>query len=122
MFDISDTYGADVDLASTGDLATVDGKTLVQQRLLRRLLTAPGTYIWHPDYGAGLPAYVGVAQSPAKLRELRAIVLQQIQQESGIARTPVPTVSLQSDNNNLYCQIQYTDALTNTPQTLSFTV
>src|SRR5260370_37518584 len=52
----------------TPSSATVEG----EQRVLRRLLTSPGSYIWHLEYGAGLPAYVGqpVQTGPLSAREV----------------------------------------------------
>ena len=60
MADISHTFGADLSLSATGDLLCVTGDTLTQQRVLRRLLTNAGDYIWQlclrrrarPDGGA----------------------------------------------------------------------
>ena len=59
MPDISHQFSADLSLSPTGDLATITAPQLTQQRVLRRLLTNPGDYIWHPSYGAGLAAFVG---------------------------------------------------------------
>src|SRR5258708_16619680 len=39
----------------TPSSTTVEG----EQRVLRRLLTSPGSYIWHLEYGARLPQNVG---------------------------------------------------------------
>ena len=54
MPDINHLWGNDLAFSATGDLATADVPTLTQQRVLRRLLTNPGDYIWELDYGAGL--------------------------------------------------------------------
>ena len=50
----------------TGDLAG-DGAALTQQRVLRRLLTNPGDYIWQLGYGAGLGQFVGRPGVPAAI-------------------------------------------------------
>ena len=57
MSDISHQWGSDLSIGPTGDFALVSGAILGQQRVLRRLLTNPGDYIWHPDYGAGLAEF-----------------------------------------------------------------
>ena len=44
---------------AAGDLAPAAGTLRGQQRVLRRLLTNPGDYIWQPGYGAGLGQFVG---------------------------------------------------------------
>ena len=59
MPDLAHEFGADLQAGPTGDLALADGAALGRQRVLRRLLTNPGDYIWHPTYGAGLARFVG---------------------------------------------------------------
>ena len=46
MPDLAHQFGADLVAGATGDLAVVDGPALGRQRVLRRLLTNPGDYIW----------------------------------------------------------------------------
>ena len=59
MADLCHWITGDLAVSPTGDLLTVTGDTHVQQRILRRLLTVPSSYIWQLDYGAGLEVYVG---------------------------------------------------------------
>ena len=54
MTDLYHLIDNDLTCSPTGDLQSVDGLTLGNQRVLRRLLTAPGSYFWQPDYGGGL--------------------------------------------------------------------
>ena len=49
MPDLSHEFGADLLAGPTGDLAVAAGAGLGRQRVLRRLLTNPGDYIWQPD-------------------------------------------------------------------------
>ena len=58
MHDIAHQWGSDLLTSSVGDLASVSGPLLGQQRVLRRLLTNPGDYIWQLDYGAGLARFI----------------------------------------------------------------
>ena len=53
--------------SASGDLLTTDDPT---NRILRRLLTNPGDYLWHPDYGAGLPSRIGTVVNEAELTAL----------------------------------------------------
>jgi hypothetical protein len=85
MNDLSHYYGGDIAVSPTGDLAPIDGAVRGQQRILRRLLTNPGDYIWHPDYGAGLPQYVGQTLDAPKLK---ALILGQMRMEDCVAKTP----------------------------------
>ena len=59
MADIQHTFGNDLTLSATGDIAIVDGTQRGQERVLRRLLTNPGDYIWLLNYGAILRRMVG---------------------------------------------------------------
>jgi len=120
--DIYHYFGNDIAVNVNGDLQAVDGLTESQQRILRRLLTNPGDYIWHPNYGAGLPRYVGQALSTSKYLEIKGLINSQIALEQSVAKTPAPVISLAANQTSLYCTIQYTEAASKTLQTLSFNV
>ena len=90
-FDIGHRWGADLDVSPTGDLAIVEGAPAATQRILRRLLTNLGDYIWNPTYGAGLTQFVGM---PTQSRQIAAIVRSQMLQEAGVARLPTPEITV----------------------------
>ena len=118
MADISHQFGADLALSPTGDIAAVTSPAVTQQRVLRRLLTNPGDYIWNPDYGAGLAGFVGQPAGPARIA---AIVRSQIFKEAAVARTPEPIIDVQQDHaGTVYVHIRYADATTGETQLLSF--
>lgn len=128
--DINHLWGNDIGAGSSGDLATVDGSERNQQRILRRLLTnpqavnadgsiTPGDYAAHPDYGGGLPQYVGDNYDAAKIR---ARIRGQMLLEACVARSPEPQIDVQQIDQGISCTIQYTDATTGASQTLSFSV
>jgi hypothetical protein len=128
--DIDHFWGSDAGVSPTADLGTVEGTSRGQQRILRRLLTnpraelpdgsvLPADYPFHPDYGAGLPRYVGLAVDPA---EIVALVRGQVLLEDSVARTPAPQITVSSITNGLSVAIRYSDASTGTPVTLSFNV
>jgi phage baseplate assembly protein W len=120
MPEISQQYGADLVLSAGGDLAVVDGAQLGQQRVLRRLLTNPGDYLWNPGYGAGLGQFVG---KPANAARIRSVVRSQIFQESAVARSPAPAIEVAVDPAGaITLAISYADAATSAAQTLTFTV
>ena len=119
MPDLSHLWGNDLAFSATGDLALADTPVVTQQRVLRRLLTNPGDYIWSLDYGAGLAAFVGQAGAPSAIL---AAIRGQIFKEASVSQTPAPVIALQPDPaGDLYVQIRYADAQTGITQTLAFT-
>ncbi len=124
MASIYHVWGNDLQITTTGDLQSATEITESDQAVLRRLLTNPGEYIYHPDYGAGLPRYVGEDLSSGRYNELVALVTGQMQLEDTVAQTPPPDVTFQADTaaGILYCTIQYTWAQTGQRRTLSFSV
>lgn len=120
MQDVSHLWGGDLGLSPSGDLGLASGTVLGQQRVLRRLLTNPGDYIWQLDYGAGLAQFVGDPASPSAVR---AVIRSQIFKEACVARTPEPVIDVQSGNDgSLYVHIRYVDADDGGTQILSFAV
>ena len=119
MPDLYHFWGSDLSVSPTGDIAAADVPVITQQRLLRRLLTNPGDYIWSLDYGAGLGNFVGV---PGAAQAIQAAIHGQIFKEAAVAHTPEPTIDLQADpTGSLYVHIRYADAQTGATQTLTFT-
>ena len=120
MPDLSHEFGADLVAGPTGDLALAEGVAQGRQRVLRRLLTNPGDYIWQPDYGAGLGRFVG---SPAAPERIRAVVRSQIFREPAVARSPEPVVEVRADGlGRVFVSIRYADAASGGTQSLDFSV
>lgn len=123
MSDISQTWGSDLFLSASGDIALASGSTLGQQRVLRRLLTNPGDYIWQPNYGAGLSQFIG---KPANALQISAAIRSQMFKEPTVARSPEPVidVALSPDDsgNTVYVHIRYVDASSQQTQTISFSI
>ncbi len=120
--DIYQYFDNDIGIAANGDLQTVDGIIKGQQRILRRLLTNPGSYIFHVNYGAGLPLYVGQPLSTSNYQKILGVITTQLQLEQCVARTPAPQISLQQIPQGIFASISYIDAGTLTPQVLTFSV
>lgn len=120
--DLSHYWGGDLSTSPTGDLAGASGTLRGQQRVLRRLLTNPGDCLAHPDYGAGLPAWVGL---PLDVAKVKALIRSQILLEDAVARTPAPEITvrqLSTDLTGLAVRVAYNDAIVNLPVVLSFNV
>jgi phage baseplate assembly protein W len=116
LLDINHNIGGDVQVTAQGDLALAGGLLRRQQRILRRLLTNPGDYLWHPDYGAGLKQFVGSTSSTA---QIVGVIQAQLALEAGVGSM---SVSVQPLLNGLTVSINYTDTETNQPTVLSFEV
>jgi phage baseplate assembly protein W len=122
LADLDHLWGSDLSSGNTGDLATVTGTERGKQRVLRRLMTNPGEYIWEPTYGAGLPQYIG---EPGVIGEITAVIRSALALEDAVAKSPPPQVTvaeLDSDPSGFSVSIAYTDAPSNQPVVLSFNV
>lgn len=119
MLDLYHFPGGDLEVASAGDLRTASGSNRAKQRILRRLLTNPGDYLFHPEYGAGLGKKVG---EPVRPGEWRTLIRGQMLLEDSVASHPPPVVKLALIQNGVSVSLAYTDATTNSPETLHFDV
>lgn len=120
MNDLAHIFGADLALSPTGDLAVSTGTQAGQERVLRRLLTNPGDYLWHLDYGAGLAAMVG---QPAYPGRIAAVARAQMLRETAVARSPAPLVTASGlPTGTVTLSIRYADATTGDSATLSVPV
>ena len=120
MSDAALLWSGDLRSNSTGDIALSSGYDLGQDRVLRRLLTNPGDYLWQPDYGAGLGEFVG---TPCNTWAIKAKIRSNIFLESTVSRSPEPVISVESAiDGSIYVQITYVESLTGTSRALSFLV
>jgi hypothetical protein len=120
MTDIALEWNDDFQPDSTGDLMTVDGDDEVRQRLERRLFTAVNGYVWHPNYGAGLPQKIG---SVLSVSEIRSVVNSQLALEASVAPFPPVILGVAASPNQpnlITISIQYFDNKAN--RTVSFTI
>ena len=119
MTDASHFFSSDLSLSASGDLLTADGEAATTQRLLRRLLTNARDYLWHPEYGAGLPGYIG---APLVIAELTALVQSQMYLEAGVSHEPEPQVTLTPIPSGVSARIAYTGVESGDPVLLNFDV
>ena len=114
-------WEGDFVVSASGGLLLAEGVDFANQRILRRLLTAIKGYVWHPEYGIGLPQKIGRF---ANVYTLYALVRSQIALESSVAKSPAPTIGVAEDSANpglFVISIKYTYAATGEPVTLTFT-
>lgn len=119
MADVYHEFGGDLVLSANGDLLTAQDSQEGRQRVLRRLATNLVDYIWHTEYGAGLPAQVG---GLVDIPKIKGIVRTQIFLESRVSETPDPVITVEPITEGVNVTIQYTDKPTGQVQTLSFSV
>jgi hypothetical protein len=122
LCDIDHTFGQDIGVTPTGDIALASKSDRTIQRVIRRLLTPQtdgnsSAYPWEPDYGAGLAAKIG---DTLDIRAIRAIVLSQLLAEASVAKIPAPTVTVTAiDANSAMIDVTYFDQ-SGTPQNFGF--
>lgn len=120
MADLAHVFGEDLQLGLSGDLALVADDLETQQRVLHRLLTSAGSYIWQLSYGAGLPALIG---SVASQQQMAAIIRAQMGYETSVAVTPEPSVTLASGTLGVItATIIYTDDNSSKNQVLTLSI
>lgn len=108
--DISHLFGEPLSFSATGDLLAAVGTEYTQQRVLRRLLSAPGATPFHPEYGGGLPAMVG---NPANGLQIGGTIRRQMRLEARVARQPAPSVSVSVlPTGTVTATVAYVDAST----------
>jgi hypothetical protein len=117
--DVFHQYGSDIVTSANGDLLTCASVLESEQRVLRRLFTNPGDYIWQPGYGAGLPQKIG---SPFDVSTIESIVQSQMYLEDSVVRVPPPEVDVASIPNGMFVDIEYTEADTQDDVVLSLPV
>lgn len=120
MPDLSLFWNDDLIVGPNGDLALVDKVDLANQHIIRRLLTAVQGYIWHLEYGAGLPQRIG---KPARALEIQSLVAAHIRLEPSVAKIPPPTVTVDPDvtiQGLFIITIKYVEAGTNAQRALTF--
>jgi hypothetical protein len=119
MYDIYLEWGTDLSVGSSGDLALVNESTQTNQRVVRRLLTNPGDYIWNLDYGGGLGTFVG---STANLPDIEAVIRNQMSLEVAVPSTPAPNVTVETlaVGGYVVADITYSDPSLNSSVNLNF--
>lgn len=113
-------WNGDLAVSPTGDLALTEGSTLGQQRVLRRLMTNAGDYVWQTDYGAGLGQFVGATTN---ISSIQADIRSQLFREPAVANAPAPAIDIGTPGDgSIYVHLRYVDAAVGGTQVLSFSV
>ena len=100
-------WGGDLSVGPGGDINVAPIQSEAEQRIIRRLLTNPGDYIWHTSYGGGLGTFVG---EPYISGAIEGTVLGQLQRETLVAQNPSPVVQCEAasaTNSSISVNIRY---------------
>ena len=119
MYDLFHEWGTDLAVGSGGDLALSAASDTINQRVLRRLLTNPGDYLWNLNYGGGLGQFVGVPANPA---DIEAVVGTQLALETAVPATPAPQITaslVDAANGYVVANITYADPFSMAPVQLN---
>ena len=117
--DFDHLYGEDLKLSPTGGIATVSGFERSRQRIIRRMMTSIGDYIWEPDYGAGLPKQIGQLLN---LSKIRGIIRSQMRLEPSVVNKPEPIIKVTQISGGVAVTVQYVSLPDKQPVSLSFRV
>lgn len=91
MSDLYHVSGYDITLSESGDVGNVTGVEFSQQRVLRRLATNAGAYIFALQYGAGLSGRIGYGDTST---DLVSLITEQLAKEASVAQSPPPEISI----------------------------
>lgn len=119
MTDVFHWIGADLRVGARGDLLAAEATDAANQRIVRRLLTNPGAYVWHPEYGAGLGRLVGTSASS---EQVRALIRQHVLLEPAVSQQPPPDITVQQIRDGMSVRIVYTEAPTGEQRTVGFDI
>jgi len=119
MPDLTHMYSTDLSVDNAGDLMLSQGTQAGTERVIRRLMTSQGDYIFQLDYGAGLPSYLG---QPAAVPQIMGVIRQQMSLEDIVSQDPIPAVNVGLYNNTVTASIQYRDSDTQESAVLSIPI
>lgn len=75
----------DIDVDSTGDIAVIEAEDCLVANLQDRLFTCRGGVLLHPDFGAGVPDWVGERMDENRIADLKVYVKQQVLEDPRVA-------------------------------------
>ena len=120
MSDLQAGWSGDLRSSDTGDMVVLGVPGLGTERVLRRLLTNPGAYLWHPEYGAGLARLVG---QPFDTAGVEALIRAQMRLEPAVADVPEPVVDVTLDRGGtVFVLVRYADADTGEMRALNIEI
>jgi phage baseplate assembly protein W len=92
FFGVDIYFSDDIQVTASGDYATVEGLAALRQAILIRLITTPGEYAIHPEFGCGLNRFVKKRATQSDRDTLRQTIIDQLSQEERISNVEEVTV------------------------------
>lgn len=93
FFGVDILFTDDVQVTSYGDYATISGFEALRQAVRIRLLTTPGEYAIHPEFGCGLRQFCKKRATQSDRDALRQTIIDQLSQEERIQNVEEVTVT-----------------------------
>ena len=120
MADLQHLWSSDLSVDASGDIALTDGSDEVRERVIRRLMTSVSEYVWHVEYGACLPQWVGEVADGARIASL---VRSQMLLDEAVSRVPEPEVTVAvGDDGLVFLGVTYTDAADGSARRVEFAI
>jgi hypothetical protein len=120
LADLFSWWKQDLTILPDGDLLSIGGTVEGEQRVVRRLLTNGGDYIWNPEYGGGLPKFVG---SVASTDTVQAVIASQIFLEDAVSQVPLPVITVtETSGGYMTANVQYVDSTVDKLVTVGFDI
>jgi hypothetical protein len=111
MADLAHLIGSDLEITDNGNVVLSYDEEEGQERVLRRLLSNPGSYYFHLDYGAGLAQFLGKTLVSARIK---GVIQQQMLLEQAVLQNPPPQINiLVNADQTVTATVQYVDSTTN---------
>lgn len=111
MADLAHLIGSDLEISDNGNVLMSFNEVEGQERVLRRLLSNPGSYFWRLDYGAGLARFLGQTLVEARIK---GVIQQQMLLEKAVLQNPPPQIELTvSADQSVTASVKYVDSTTN---------
>lgn len=92
FFGVDLLFNGDLQITASSDYADIQGMAALKQAIRCRLLTSPGEYAIHPEYGCGLRQFVKKRATQSDRDALRQIIIDQLSQEERIQNVEEVTV------------------------------
>jgi phage baseplate assembly protein W len=97
---MADIYKRDVAYAHesvSGDLPTLNGVENLKSALIRRWITEPGTFVYRPDYGAGLLRFQNEPMTIDNRRRMARAIEEQTKLERRVES--IQSITITSSDN-----------------------
>ncbi len=92
FFGVDLLFTDDLQVTAYGDYATVEGYPALKQAIKIRLMTTPGEYAIHPDFGCGVNRWLKKRATQSDQDSLRQTIIDQLSKEERISKVEEVTI------------------------------